>query len=187
MSFDKIFDLTAGVYFNCYNIQYTWYLIRTYICHFTFICLYLSIFICMFMYLSERTYHYPYRYQLIQWYSDVVVMMLMAKEAYTTVPVSACPAWHMLYRAAPDRPFHHERLTVAPHVSPRCPLRENDRRRRTRRARGGGRHPPGDGSPSLLINNVKNEIHSSCEIEDFVETHLCKLCVILRSRALRVN
>ena len=23
--------------------------------------------------------------------------------------------------------------------------------------------------------------HSSCEIEDFVETHLCKLCVILRS------
>ena len=26
------------------------------------------------------------------------------------------------------------------------------------------------------------KIHSSCEIEDFVETHLCKLCVILRSR-----
>ena len=25
------------------------------------------------------------------------------------------------------------------------------------------------------------KIHSSCEIEDFVETHLCKLCVILRS------
>ena len=25
-------------------------------------------------------------------------------------------------------------------------------------------------------------IHSSCEIEYFVETHLCKLCVILRSR-----
>ena len=23
---------------------------------------------------------------------------------------------------------------------------------------------------------IKNEIHSSCEIEDFVETHLCKLC-----------
>ena len=32
----------------------------------------------------------------------------------------------------------------------------------------------------------KMKIHSSCEIEDFVETHLCKLCVILRSRALRV-
>ena len=33
---------------------------------------------------------------------------------------------------------------------------------------------------------IKMKIHSSCEIEDFVETHLCKLCVILRSRALRV-
>ena len=30
------------------------------------------------------------------------------------------------------------------------------------------------------------KIHSSCEIEDFVETHLCKLCVILRSRVVRV-
>ena len=30
------------------------------------------------------------------------------------------------------------------------------------------------------------KIHSSCEIEDFVETYLCKLCVILRSRVLRV-
>ena len=29
---------------------------------------------------------------------------------------------------------------------------------------------------------IKIKIHSSCEIEDFVETHLCKLCVILRSR-----
>ena len=37
---------------------------------------------------------------------------------------------------------------------------------------------------SLYI--IKIKIHSSCEIEDFVETHLCKLCVILRSRALRV-
>ena len=27
------------------------------------------------------------------------------------------------------------------------------------------------------------KIHSSLEIEDFVETHVCKLCVILRSRA----
>ena len=30
------------------------------------------------------------------------------------------------------------------------------------------------------------KIHPSCEIEYFVETHLCKLCVILRSRVLRV-
>ena len=29
---------------------------------------------------------------------------------------------------------------------------------------------------------MKMKIHSSCEIEYFVETHLCKLCVILRSR-----
>ena len=34
------------------------------------------------------------------------------------------------------------------------------------------------------ITNIK--IHSSCEIENFVATHLCKLCVILRSRVLRV-
>ena len=33
---------------------------------------------------------------------------------------------------------------------------------------------------------IKIKIHSSCEIEDFVETHLCKLCVILRWRVLRV-
>ena len=32
------------------------------------------------------------------------------------------------------------------------------------------------------IYSIKIEIQSSCEIEHFVETHLCKLCVILRSR-----
>ena len=31
---------------------------------------------------------------------------------------------------------------------------------------------------------VKIMIHSSCEVEDFFETHFCKLCVILRSRVL---
>ena len=34
------------------------------------------------------------------------------------------------------------------------------------------------------LDIMKIKIHSSCEIEDFVETHLCKLCVILRSRVL---
>ena len=33
---------------------------------------------------------------------------------------------------------------------------------------------------------IKIKMHSSCEIEGFVETHFCKLCVILRSRVLRV-
>ena len=33
---------------------------------------------------------------------------------------------------------------------------------------------------------IKIKIHSSCEIEYFVEIHLCKLCAILRSRVLRV-
>ena len=27
-------------------------------------------------------------------------------------------------------------------------------------------------------NIIKIKVHSSCEIEHFVETHLCKLCVI---------
>ena len=38
----------------------------------------------------------------------------------------------------------------------------------------------------MKIYIIKMKIHSSCEIEYFVETHLCKLCVILRSRVLRV-
>ena len=33
---------------------------------------------------------------------------------------------------------------------------------------------------------IKTKIHSSCEIEDFVETRLCKLWVILQTRVLRV-
>ena len=36
------------------------------------------------------------------------------------------------------------------------------------------------------VYTIKIKIHSSCEIEYIVETHLCKLCVILRSRVLRV-
>ena len=31
---------------------------------------------------------------------------------------------------------------------------------------------------------IKLKVHSSCEIEYFVETHLCELCVMLRSRVL---
>ena len=30
-------------------------------------------------------------------------------------------------------------------------------------------------------------LDACCEIEDFVETHVCMLCVILRSRVLRVD
>ena len=37
---------------------------------------------------------------------------------------------------------------------------------------------------SYVSDNTRIKIHSSSEIEDFVETHLCKLCVILRSRVL---
>ena len=37
---------------------------------------------------------------------------------------------------------------------------------------------------SCITYLIKIKIHSSCEIEDFVETHLCKLCVILRPRVL---
>ena len=43
------------------------------------------------------------------------------------------------------------------------------------------RHP---GVVNSII--IKIKIRSSCEIKYFVETHLCKLCVILRSRVLRV-
>ena len=41
-------------------------------------------------------------------------------------------------------------------------------------------------SPVLFGYITKLEIHFSYEIEYFVEIHLCKLCVILRSRVLRV-
>ena len=39
--------------------------------------------------------------------------------------------------------------------------------------------PDVQGSPILIIII---EIRSSCEIEYFVQSHLCKLCVVLRSR-----
>ena len=38
----------------------------------------------------------------------------------------------------------------------------------------------------IIPDIIKIKLHSSCEIEYFVETHICKLCVILRSRVLRV-
>ena len=41
-------------------------------------------------------------------------------------------------------------------------------------------------SSVATIVNIKLKMRSSCEIEYFVETHLRKLCVILRSRVLRV-
>ena len=39
-------------------------------------------------------------------------------------------------------------------------------------------------NPLAVYYILKIEIHSSCEIEYFVETHICKLCVILRSRSI---
>ena len=41
-------------------------------------------------------------------------------------------------------------------------------------------------SDMYYVQYYKIEIRSSCEIDDFVATHFCKLCVILRSRVLRV-
>ena len=51
--------------------------------------------------------------------------------------------------------------------------------------RGGGFRVPSYYIGLEDYNIIKIKIHSSCEIEDFVETHLYKLCVILRSRVLR--
>ena len=52
----------------------------------------------------------------------------------------------------------------------------------------GRRRPSGAQESQFFLGGItiKIKIHSSCEIEYFVETHLCKLCVILRSRVLRV-
>ena len=52
--------------------------------------------------------------------------------------------------------------------------------------------PPGRPAPcevpDIILQIVYKKIHSSCEIEDFVENHLCKMCdtAVLRSRVLRV-
>ena len=37
------------------------------------------------------------------------------------------------------------------------------------------------------IYNVQITIYYRCEIEDFVETRLCKLCVLLGSRHIRIS
>ena len=43
-----------------------------------------------------------------------------------------------------------------------------------------------DLTAAVCIVYYERKIHPSCEIEEFGETHLFKLCVILRSRVLRV-
>ena len=39
-------------------------------------------------------------------------------------------------------------------------------------------------SEVIFLTHIKIKVHSSCEIKYFVETHIFKLCVILRSRVL---
>ena len=36
----------------------------------------------------------------------------------------------------------------------------------------------------MYINIIEIEIHSRCEVGDFVETHLCKLCVYIPAAAV---
>ena len=40
---------------------------------------------------------------------------------------------------------------------------------------------------NIVAKKIKKTSASCCEIGDFVETHLCKLCGTLRSRVLRTG
>ena len=62
------------------------------------------------------------------------------------MPVPVWPGRHRLYVAPFDTPRHHDRVTPAPHVSPRCPRRKNCRRCPTRPVGGVERRPPGERS-----------------------------------------
>ena len=55
----------------------------------------------------------------------MVMMVMVPKGIFATMTISLCPARRRLYRAAPDRPCHHDCATAAPRVSPRCPRRKN--------------------------------------------------------------
>ena len=73
-----------------------------------------------------------------------LLVIMMSERIFENMPVPVCPVRHRLCRAPPDPPRHHERATLAPHISPRCPRRKNCRRCPTRRAGAVERRPPGD-------------------------------------------
>ena len=70
----------------------------------------------------------------------------MSKWIFENMPVITYQKNSYESRGPPDRRRHHDRVTPAPHISPRCPRRKNCRRCLTRRAGGLERRPPGDGS-----------------------------------------
>ena len=71
--------------------------------------------------------------------------MVISLRIVKTASVLVCLAEHRLSRVPPGLPRPRDRATPPPHGSPRCHRRKNGRRRRTRRAGGVERCPPGDG------------------------------------------
>ena len=64
-------------------------------------------------------------------------------------------------------------VSTIPHIHP---LTDFFRKQHSPGRKFGGSHA---NQPVHMYNIIKIKIHFRCEIEDIVETHLCKLCVIL--------